>query len=76
MGLFFTGSPSRAVERYNDCWYINFEYSVENGVGSTDCNPILMGLPKAEEIFYPKEDFEMSEEEKELKNLRRSLQLL
>lgn len=76
VGLFFTGSPSRAVERYDDCWYINFEYSVENGVGSTDCNPILMGLPKAEEIFYPKEDFEMSEEEKELKESSEKLTAL
>lgn len=58
IGLFYVGSPSRTAERYDDCWYVSFEYVVgEDGVGSTEYGAQLFGLAKADEVFYPKEDF-------------------
>lgn len=51
--LFYTGSPARTAERYNDCWYVSFEYG--DGSTSYDCN--LFGLESADVVFYPKEDF-------------------
>lgn len=64
VGLFYTGSPSRTAERFDDCWYVCFECTPgDNGTWYTDCNPSLMGIQNAEEVFYPKEDFELEEEE-------------
>lgn len=59
IGLFYTGSPARTAERYDDCWYVCVEYQED---GCTNCDPYLMGIPKAEEVFYPKEDFELNGE--------------
>lgn len=59
IGLFFTGSPSRTAERFDDCWYVRIEY---DGCGGTNCDPMLMGIPDASEVFYPKEDFELDTE--------------
>lgn len=55
IGLFYLGSPSRVAERFDDCWYVSFEYSEESG--STNYDADVMGLPPASEVFYPKEDF-------------------
>lgn len=63
VGLFYVGSPSRTAERFDDCWYVVFEYSKESN--STSYNALLVGLPPAKEVFYPKEDF--IEEEETLK---------
>lgn len=66
VGLFYTGSPARTAERFDDCWYVKVEYTEdEDGNGCTNCDPILMGLKKAEEVFYPKESFELETEEDE-----------
>lgn len=51
--LFYTGAIGRTSERYNDCWYVTFEYSD----GSTEYNASLFGLDPAEDVFYPKENF-------------------
>ena len=61
IGLFFTGSPSRVAERYDDCWYVDFSYNFTDG--ATDCTPCLMGLKPAEEVFYPEESFELESED-------------
>jgi len=61
IGLFYPGSPSRTSERFNDCWYVAFDYSKDNM--STIYNAELFGLPSAEDIFYPKENFEIDENE-------------
>lgn len=59
IGLFFTGSPSRVAERYDDCWYMDCSYNYEDN--ATDCTPKLMGLKPVSEVFYPKEDFNLEE---------------
>lgn len=59
VGLFFTGSPSRVAERYDDCWYVEFSYNFEDG--ATDCTPKLMGLRPVTEVFYPEEDYALEE---------------
>lgn len=60
-GLFYVGSPSRVAERFDDCWYMVFEYN--SNVGTTDYQSLLFGLKPASEVFYPKDSFA---EEKEL----------
>lgn len=67
VGLFYTGSPSRTAERFDDCWYLVFEYSKENG--STNYDAKLMGIEPANKVFYKEEDFVLSEEEQEEKEL-------
>lgn len=59
ISLFFTGSPSRVAERYDDCWYLEFDYvnNQDTDTWETTFNSYFMGLEKAEEVFYPKEDF-------------------
>lgn len=54
VGLFYPGSPSRTAERFDDCWYLVFSY--EDGDG-TNYEAKLMGIPKAADVFHPKEDF-------------------
>ena len=63
IGLFYVGSPSRVVERIDDCWYMWFEYAD----GETNYEANLFGLEPASEVFFPKEDLieEMSEEDAE-----------
>lgn len=51
IGLFYTGSPARTSERYNDCWYLVFEFDGE----STKYDANLFGLEPADLVFYPKE---------------------
>lgn len=61
VGLLFTGSPSRTAERFDDCWYVKCEYNAEEGY--TACDPYLMGIKPASEVFYPAENFINNEEE-------------
>lgn len=51
--LFYTGSPSRTAERFDDCWYVVFEYDGEE----TAYDAKLFGLESASTVFHPKEDF-------------------
>lgn len=55
IGLFYTGSPSRTAERFDDCWYVYFEYSEESG--STNYSAELLGLPPASEVFYSEDEY-------------------
>lgn len=58
IGLFYLGCPMRVSDRYDDCWYLTFEYTKsEIGEWSTAYSSSLMGLDNADEVFYPKEDF-------------------
>lgn len=54
-GLFYLGSCSRTAERYDDCWYVSFEYNEEEE--STDYKPHLFGLRPAKEVFYDSSSF-------------------
>ena len=54
VALFYPGSPSRVAERFDDCWYLVFEYSTESE--TTDYDAKLFGLQKASEVFFPKEE--------------------
>lgn len=79
IGLFYLGSPSRVTERFDDCWYLSFNYvKSSNGsyaTWSTDYDAHFMELDKADEVFYPKEafvddeDYAMSEREVESSRL-------
>ena len=57
VGLFFTGSPSRVAERFDDCWYLDFEYKRNLDGWGTEYESHFMGLAPADEVFYPKKDF-------------------
>lgn len=70
ISLFYTGSPARTAERFDDCWYLTFEYSEKDG--STSYEADLFGLDKAEVVFYPKEDFINDEDFDEEQMLRES----
>lgn len=69
VGLFYTGSPSRTAERFEDCWYINVEYINEDG-GYTDCKQNLFGLSSVEDTFYPSENFELGDEEEDEEQIK------
>lgn len=72
IGLFYTGSPSRVADRYDDCWYMVFEYDEDNKTTGYDAR--LMGLVPAAEVFYDESVFigedgeEIEETEEERKN--------
>jgi predicted phosphodiesterase len=58
IGLFYLGSPSRVADRYDDCWYLTFEYSKsDDGEYSTAYDTKFMGLEPADKVFFPKEEF-------------------
>lgn len=62
LDLFYTGSPSRTSERFDDCWYLIFSYTGK----FTKYDADLMGLDPADKVFYPKGSFVgVSEEEEE-----------
>lgn len=64
IGLFYVGSPTRSVERIEDCWVVSFEYVSKDS--STEYKAEPFGLRPVSEVFYPKEAFDitgMSEEE-------------
>lgn len=78
IGLFYTGSPARTSERYNDCWYLKFEFDGE----STKYDAELFGLEPADVVFYPKEDIlngvdsdekDLSRESESLTNIVREI---
>lgn len=49
--LFYPGCPTRVAQRYDDCYYVRFEYQD----GATDWNCKTYGLDPAESIFHPKD---------------------
>ena len=53
VGLFFPGSPGRVSEKYDDCWYLVFEYrkSSSSDHWSTEYQAKPFGLEKAAEVF-------------------------
>lgn len=55
--LFYTGSPARTAERYNDCWYFIFEFIEDEDGATTNYEVELFGLEPADEVFYPKDSF-------------------
>lgn len=61
VGLFYVGSPSRTAERFEDCVYLTFEYDEKDGY--TNYKDHLFGLPSVADTFYPKEDYNLDEEE-------------
>lgn len=69
IGLFYLGSPARVTERFDDCWYLAFEYTKSDSEDewSTSYDSIFMGLEPADEVFYPKEDFIEDESEEALR---------
>lgn len=69
IGLFYLGSPARVTERFDDCWYLAFEYTKSDSEDewSTSYDSIFMGLESADEVFYPKEDFIEDESEEALR---------
>ena len=71
IGLFYTGSMGRVSERYDDCWYIVFEYSQSDGADdwSTAYDARLFGLQPADEVYYPKEEI-IGEEDAEVAEAR------
>ena len=76
VGLFYVGSPSRVADRYDDCWYLTFKYSAEyDDVWSTAYDSKLMGLDKADSVFYPKEDFINIEDEDTVERINESSKL-
>lgn len=74
IGLFYVGSPARVAERFDDCWYLSFEYiKSEDGEWETTYNSFFMGLEPADEVFYSKEDFVDDEDREVLSNEERDL---
>ena len=69
IGLFYLGSPSRVAERFDDCWYLSFEYtkSDDGEDWSTAYNSLFMGLEPANDVFYDKEDFIDDESEEAIR---------
>lgn len=51
ISLFYPGCPTRVAQRYDDCYYVKFEF---DGT-STDWDCKLYGLDPASEIFHPKD---------------------
>lgn len=75
--LFYTGSPSRTAERFDDCWYVYFEYSEEeDGSMRTSYAADFFGLEPAEEVFHPKEVFINGEEDEEVEEARKQSESL
>jgi predicted phosphodiesterase len=61
VGLFYPGCPTRVAERFDDCWYLVFYY--EESESMTNYSAEQFELRKAEEVFYPKEDYSYGEED-------------
>ena len=74
IGLFYPGSCSRTAERFDDCWYVSFEYSKEKGETQYDAK--LMGLRKASEIFYEDEEFVTDESAEEIAKKTEALNVI
>lgn len=75
IGLFYVGSPARVVERFDNCWYLIFNYTkLEDDEWGTMFDSSLMGLDPADEVFYPKEDF-IEEDSEEAERIHKSSKL-
>lgn len=74
IGLFYPGSCSRTAERFDDCWYVSFEYIEDEGSVQYDAN--LMGLRKADEVFHDDEDFVDDESAEELNRKTEALNVI
>lgn len=74
IGLFYPGSCARTAERYDDCWYVTFEYSPEEGSVQYDAN--LIGLRKASEVFREDEEFIDDESAEELERKNEALNVI
>lgn len=72
IGLFFLGSPARVADRFDDCWYLSFNYCESDGEWSTAYDCLFMGLEPADEVFYPKEDFVDDEDSEHSERLQKS----
>ncbi len=72
VGLFYPGSPSRTAERYDDCWYLLFNFSKGvDDVGEVNFSAELFGLPKADVVFFDKDEFIGDEEDmKSIEDIR------
>lgn len=59
IGLFYTGAPGRVSERFDDCWYLTFEYCKNSDSEDwfTEYESKYFGLQPASEVFYPNESF-------------------
>lgn len=68
VGLFYPGSPARTAERYDDCWYVTFEFDGS----STGYDANLMGLEPADVVFYPKENILNEETDEDIDYARES----
>lgn len=68
ISLFYPGCPTRVSQRYDDCFYVRFEYDENDG--GTDWTVKKFGLKPAAEIFHPR-DAEVSQGEvDEVEDLR------
>lgn len=68
ISLYYPGCPTRVSERYDDCYYVKFEY---DGNG-TEMSCLEFGLPPASEIFHEKVEVDNEEvaPEESLRNER------
>lgn len=64
IGVFYMGNPTRVAERFEDCWYMRFEYLSSEESTNYECK--FIGLIPIEEEFFKEEDYNYeSKEEKE-----------
>lgn len=67
IGLFYPGAPGRVKERYNDCWYLIFQYvegdSPEDWSTSYDAR--FFGLQPAKDVYFADEEIIGTEEQEE-----------
>jgi DNA repair exonuclease SbcCD nuclease subunit len=59
VGLLYTGSPSRTSERFDDCFYVKFDYTEEDD--TTNYDIFMMGLPPWKDVFYVDEEVEVED---------------
>lgn len=78
IGLFFLGSLGRVAEKYDDCWYLVFDYlKSETGLDwETRYDLRYVGLNPASEIYYDDADFEYDEESPEFERKNDSDKLM
>lgn len=74
IGLFYPGSCARTAERFDDCWYVSFEYSPEDGGVNYDVQ--LIGLRKASEVFYDEDEFIDEESTEDLNKKTEALNVI
>lgn len=74
VGLFYPGAPGRVKERYDDCWYLVFQYGEDDDDSwSTNYDAHFFGLEPASEVYFENEEILGTEENDEkLEAARRS----